>query len=144
MGAIYLRDGVCVLPEQESTLKAFLAIAGRIKTDGGRCTLVRGARLDPERALQVVSESRAKRTVEYDGIVQEASSFVDYLRQEREHRRLTSGEPDRLGADLVKLHRWVEQVRVRDYFGAEDRNRTEASLQACEAELTSLRKEMAR
>ena len=42
------------------------------------------------------------------------------------------------------LGRWVEQVRVRDYFDAENRERTEASLQACETELTSLRKEMAR
>ena len=39
-GAVYLRDGVCALPERPETLAALSAIAARVEELGGQATLV--------------------------------------------------------------------------------------------------------
>src|SRR5688500_6070286 len=49
-GAVYLRDGVAVLPARPETTATFREIAARIVESGGEGTLVEGARLPAERA----------------------------------------------------------------------------------------------
>src|ERR1700680_4929647 len=58
IGAIYLRDGVCVLPERPATAVAMRAIAARVAEFAGQATLVEAARLDSVRAAWVVEQSR--------------------------------------------------------------------------------------
>jgi len=43
VGAVYLRDGVCVLPEGEATAAAFRAIAAKIEEFEGEATLIERA-----------------------------------------------------------------------------------------------------
>src|ERR1700680_960102 len=57
VGAIYLRDGVCALPERPETIEAMRAIAARVVEFEGQATLVEAARLDPARADWVVEQS---------------------------------------------------------------------------------------
>jgi hypothetical protein len=135
VGAVYLRDGVCVLPEQEATRGAFRAIAAKIHEFGGQATLVEGARLDADRAEAVISQSRAARAEEYGEVMREAERFLAHVRRETEHREFTFAELEELEADLGKLRRWYAQVRARDYFGAEPGDGVEALLRQCEEEL---------
>src|SRR5919197_4896870 len=58
-GAVYLRDGVCVLPERQDTLAAFQAIAAKVEEFGGEAILIQAARLDQEPAERVTSQVRA-------------------------------------------------------------------------------------
>lgn len=134
-GAMYLRDGVCVLPEREETLAAFRSLAARIGEDGGEATLVEGARLDGKRSEAIIARSREERAAEYLEIAREAEGFLGHVRRETEHRELTFTELTELGADLGKLRRWTGQVRARDYFGAEGRERVKELLVSCEEEL---------
>ena len=50
VGAVYLRDGVCALPERQETTSAMRAIAARVEEFEGQATLVEAARLDAARA----------------------------------------------------------------------------------------------
>jgi chromosome segregation ATPase len=140
-GAVYLRDGVCVLPERPAQTKAFEAIAAKVKELGGQATLVRSARLDGERAEAVLSEASAARSAEYDDILREVERFRAHLRREREHRDFTFGEVQELEADLGKLQRWAGQVKERDFVGLEKVDEVEEALTRCEAELTSFTEE---
>jgi hypothetical protein len=140
-GAIYLRDGVCALPERPLHLAAFEAIVAKIQEFGGQATLVRAARLDGERAEALVAESAASRTREYDDILREAGRFQAHLGRERDHREFTFGELQELEADLDKLRRWAGQVRDRDFAGLEQASEVDMALAACEAELTSFAEE---
>jgi hypothetical protein len=110
-GAIYLRDGVCVLPERPSQLKAFEEIEAKVKELDGQATLVRGARLDGERVERIVKEASAARKAEYDDILGETERFRAHVLREREHREFTFGELQELEADLNKLQRWSAQVK---------------------------------
>lgn len=117
VGAVYLRDGVCVLPAREGVPEHLRAIAARVEAFDGRATLVETARLEAHRAEAVVARARADRAAEYAEIVGEATGLLDHVRRETAHRAFTLDEMGGLGADLEKLRRWAGQVRARDYFG---------------------------
>ena len=131
-GAVYLRDGVCALPERDETVHRFRAVADMVEEFGGRATIVAGARLDPCRAEEIVAESIESRQEEYRENGREAERFLTHIAREHEHRVFTETELARWEADLGKLRRWHEQVTARDYFGAEDAEAANDTLARCD------------
>ena len=135
VGAVYLRDGVCALPEQPETARSLRAIAAKAQEFEGEATLVRGARLDPARAEWLVSRSRESRAEEYADVAREAERLLEHVARETEHREFTFAELEELEADLGKLKRWTAQVRARDYFGAGADERVQTLLDRCDQAL---------
>ncbi len=120
VGAVYLRDGVCVLPTRDDTTAAIERIAAKVRAFEGQATIIAAASLDPETIAVIVAEARAARMSEYAELSHEVGNFLAHVEREHEHRELTFAELEELEADLDKLRRWFEQVRARDYFGVED------------------------
>jgi hypothetical protein len=137
VGAVYLRDGVCVLPEQEETVAAARAIAEKVREFDGAATIVRGARIDDPSAETVIVQSRTARAVEYGEIAGDAEGFLDHVRRETEHRAFTFAELEELEGDLQKLKRWYGQVHARDYFGSPEREAVDAALARCDEALAT-------
>jgi hypothetical protein len=135
VGAVYLRDGVCALPERAETTVAFQRIAAKVEEFGGEATIVEAAHLDPKRAEALTTASRTARASEYRELAREAEGFLAHVRRETEHREFTFAELEELEEDLGKLTRWTEQVRARDYFGGADAEEVSALLARCEEEL---------
>lgn len=117
VGAVYLRDGVGVLPARPETTESFRAIAARIADFGGQATLVEDAKLDPARTRAIVDQANAARAEEYAEVGRDTEAFLAHVEREREHREFTFAEVEELEADLGKLRRWIDQIRARDYFG---------------------------
>jgi hypothetical protein len=138
-GAVYLRDGVCALPERAAAAAAFRAIAATIEGLGGRAVLAEGARLDRGRADAIVAESRAARAAEYGEIARDADRLLEHVRRERGHRDLSRAELAALEADLGKLRRWADQVRARDYFAAPEAGHASGAIERSAAALAALR-----
>jgi hypothetical protein len=136
-GAVYLRDGVCILPERPAQIRVFEEIAAKVTELGGHASLVRSARLDSERVETIVAEAAAARTGEYDDILREIGRFLAHLRREREHREFSFREVQEIEADLGKLQRWAAQVKERDFIGLVKANDVEEALTQCEEELAS-------
>src|SRR5437660_2720062 len=66
IGAVYLRDGVAVLPEQPDTLDAFHSLAAKIEAMSGRATLITNAALPADAAGSLIAEARGARAAEYE------------------------------------------------------------------------------
>jgi vacuolar-type H+-ATPase subunit I/STV1 len=135
VGAVYLRDGVCILPERTDTAAAMRAIADKVEQFGGQAVVVQAAGLDPARAELVMAQSQAARAEEFREIAREAERFLEHVRQETEHREFTFAELEELEEELGKLRRWAEQVRSRDYFGAAEAAAVAAALDRCDGAL---------
>jgi hypothetical protein len=118
LGALYLRDGVCILPERPDTLAAVRVLAHQVEAFGGQASVAQSAGLDPERAEAVVARFQAARADEYADIAREAARLLDHVTWEMEHREFSYAELEELEQDLGKLKRWTDQVQARDYFGA--------------------------
>ena len=135
VGAVYLRDGVCGLPERAETATTLRRIAAKVEEFGGEATLVEAAHLDPKREEALTAASRTARTEEYRELAREAEGFLAHLRRETEHREFTFAELEELEEDFGKLTRWTDQVRARDYFGGGEAEQVAALLARCEEEL---------
>src|SRR5207244_8044465 len=85
-GAIYVRGGVCALPEREDTFATLRAIAAKVDLFSGQAILAQTVQLHPERAEALVAQIRGARAAEYDDIAREAEQFLEHLRREKAHR----------------------------------------------------------
>jgi hypothetical protein len=141
-GAIYLRDGVCVLPDRPETRLAMQALVDRVRAFDGQATLVETGRMDELTAQAVVRQAQAARGAEYAALCESASQFLDHVRRELRHRDFSASEAETLMEDLRKLRRWFEQIRGRDYFASEAAVEAQAALTGCEATLRDMRVEV--
>lgn len=131
LGAVYLRDGVAILPRHPDTSSELQAVAAKIEEFEGQATLIENVLLPSEQTDAIVARSRAARAAEYEEIAQEAERFLAHVQTETEHRNFRSTELDELEVDLGKVRTWFEQVRSRDYFRSESVDRTQAVLARC-------------
>ncbi|HEX8969277.1 MAG TPA: Chromate resistance protein ChrB [Chloroflexota bacterium] len=116
LGALYVRDGVCILPERPDTLAATRALAARIEGFDGQATVATAARLDAAAAETVIARFRSARSDEYAEVGRAAEQLLQHIASETEHRDFTVSELEEIEADVQKLKRWIDQVRARDYF----------------------------
>src|SRR5436309_1126034 len=103
VGAPYLRDGVCVLPDRPETVDMVRAIAAKVREFGGEATLVSAAALEPARSTALVEQFSRARADEYHEIAAEAERLLQHIAREIEHRQFTYAELEELEADLHKL-----------------------------------------
>ena len=137
-GAVYLRDGVAVLPERAETVAAFHAIAGRVVALGGEAAVVADARLEPERAEALMSRLRAERGAEYAELTADTERLLAHIEAERTHRDFARAELKMLREDLGKLRLWRERIRARDYFGTGEWSDVDAALERCARTLAGI------
>jgi hypothetical protein len=136
IGAVYLRDGVCALPERPETASAMERIAAKIREFEGDVTVVTGARFDAARSEAVIATFKSARSDEYAEVTREAERLLEHISRETEHRDFTFAELEELEEDLAKLRRWRDQVQARDYFpDASTARSTEQLLAHCDAAL---------
>jgi hypothetical protein len=135
LGAVYLRDGVCVLPEQPGALSSLRGLATRIEEMDGQAYVVEGGQIDADRADALTQQFLAARAEEYAEINREAEQFLAHVARETEHREFTYAELEELEQDLGKLRRWADQVHARDYFSEPTYAGVVGMLQRCEGAL---------
>ena len=140
-GAVYLRDGVCALPERQEAAEALAAVAAKVEEFGGEATVVAAAKLPSVRVQAIIEASRAARQQEYLDVADEAERFLEHVRRETEHREFTFAELEELEADLNKLRGWFEQIRRRDYFDVQEAGQVQAVLESCEEALNAFMEE---
>lgn len=143
-GAVYLRDGVCALPQREDTTTTLRAIAAKVEEFAGEATLVESARLPAARAEAIVAQAQRERAAEYAELAGEAEGFLDHVGRETAHRAFTFREVEELEGDLEKLRRWAGQVRARDYRGVAEAGRVDELLARCDEALGTFLEEASR
>jgi len=140
-GAVYLRDGVCALPDLPGRPKARLGleeIAAKVTGFGGMATLVTGGKVPGPRAASLAAELRAARDAEYADLALEAARFLGLLRRDRDHRELDARSLDALAGDLVKLRAWAAQITARDFLGSPGADEAMRAVERCAAEVALL------
>jgi DNA-binding transcriptional regulator PaaX len=139
IGAVYLRDGVCALPDQPATRLAVQAIVNRVRAFDGRATLVEAALIDDLSAQEVVRQSRAARQAEYDALTTSSRELLEHVRRELAHRDFAEVETRSLLEDVGKLWRWYDQICARDYFAADTAATASAPIAECESTIRDMR-----
>ncbi len=135
LGALYLRDGVCALPDTDPARTGLEALAGRVQELGGQASVAWGAHLSHATAETLLAELTRARHAEYGEVAEAATDLLQHIKKEAGHHSFDRSVRVSLVGDLGRLQRWLEQIVARDYLQVGAPAPIALTLTACRAEL---------
>lgn len=137
MGAVYLQNGVCLLPQADDHARRLKMIENDIAEMGGEAVLLETVGLDRTQEEKVVARFRADRDEQYREFLGRCTDFENEIAKEIAINKFTYAELEEEDTDLKKLQGWLERIGKLDFYGATLADEAAARLQACEALLDS-------
>ncbi|MGI3222649.1 Chromate resistance protein ChrB [Streptomyces sp. GTA36] len=128
LGALYLQQSVCLLPDRPAVAASVAELGERVRTDGGRMRVVRIDVTDEGERRELAGEMTAAVDREYAEVLERLPSFFAELEMESERGQAIFAEVEESEADLERFRSWVAKVEARDYFGAPQREQVRAEL----------------
>src|SRR4051794_2628156 len=92
LGAIYVQQSVCLLPDRPSVVRAVARLVARVRERGGQARSFRVRLTDPPEVKALIAEQRAQRDSEYAEIVERTPQFLTEIEQETARGRATYAE----------------------------------------------------
>jgi hypothetical protein len=136
MGALYLQQSVCILPERESLLATLQKITERITEQGGNFHLLPINTLPEDEEEKIVDGFIAQSNLQYDEIIENCDvNFSKEIEFETFRQNFTYAEAEEIGQELDKIRRWYDRVVERDWFGAARREEAQKSIARCAQQL---------
>lgn len=133
MGAIYLQNGVCLLPKSDDHTRRLKIIENEINEMAGESVLLETIALDRAQEDKVVARFKADRDEEYVEFLDKCKDFEAEIAKETAANHFTYAELEENDVDLKKLQSWLEKIRKLDFYGARLATDAQQRLQACEA-----------
>jgi hypothetical protein len=137
LGALYLQQSVCLLPEREHTVRQVRRLLDRVRQRGGTGRLLHLALTDPAEERQIVGEFNAARDAEYAEVLERLPAFRAELEHERRRGRATYAEVEESEADLERFRSWMAKITARDYFAAPAGATARAAVEEAAADLAA-------
>jgi hypothetical protein len=133
MGAVYLQNGVCLLPKTDDHTRRLKILENEIAQMSGESILLETVALDRAQEEKVVGRFKADRDEEYKEFLDKCKDFEAEIAKETAAKHFTYAELEENDVDLKKLQSWLEKIRKLDFYGAPLAAQTEQRLQDCEA-----------
>lgn len=131
LGALYLQQSVCLLPERPETTRAINRLLDRVNGEGGDGRSLRIVLNDPGEEQAVITQFHAERSDEYHEVCGRTPAFLHEIDSERAKGRTTYAEVEESEADLDRLRTWLGRIQARDYFDAPGGADAVATVQEC-------------
>jgi hypothetical protein len=133
LGALYVQQAVCVLPDRDDLRASLREIRERIDELGGSSIFLTLGDVPDDVRDQFVDGLRTQSAKEYAEIVEECDTkFVKEIEFERYRDNYTFEEAEEIRQDLEKLRRWLEKVEGRDWMAADGRDVARRKVAECE------------
>jgi hypothetical protein len=133
LGALYLQQCVCILPQLGQVPDDLTRVTTRITSLGGEHTLFEVPRLRPDDQQRIIQAFRDLRNKEYAEIIEECETkFVKEVEFEHFRENYSFEEAEEIAQDLEKIRRWFDGIRARDWFGAERSAEVATWLERCQ------------
>ncbi|MBK1839760.1 chromate resistance protein ChrB [Azospirillum sp. YIM B02556] len=137
MGAIYLQNGVCLLPKTDDHVRRLKMLENDVTTMGGEAVILETAALDRAQEEKVTARFKADRDEQYREFLGRCADFEAEIAKEIAIEKFTYAELEEEDTDLKKLQGWLEKIRKLDFYGADLAGEAAARLRACETLLDS-------
>ncbi len=133
LGAIYLQNGVCLLPRTDENLRRIKMSELDISEMGGESVLLDSAPLDDAQLNKVSERFNADRDELYREFIGRCDDFEAEIAKEISQQKFTYAELEEEDTDLKKLQEWFERIRKLDFYGAQLAMSAAEKLRNCEA-----------
>ncbi|MGW0231990.1 Chromate resistance protein ChrB [Actinopolymorpha singaporensis] len=131
LGAVYLQQSVCLLPDLPHVANAVARLDARVRAQGGHSRVLRLQLTDPTEHAALVEEQRAGRDEEYAEVLQRVPQFLTEIETETARGKATYTEVEESEADLERFERWLAAIQARDYFDAPAGAKARAAVEQC-------------
>ncbi|TWB43593.1 hypothetical protein FBZ98_12113 [Rhizobium sp. ERR 922] len=142
MGAIYIQNGVCLLPKTDEHLRRFKILENDIVEMGGEAVILQTAAADGSQQEKVTARFKADRDEHYHEFLERCGDFEKEIAKETAARKFSYAELEENDADLKKLQDWLEKIAKLDFYGAPLAVEAQERLRACEALLDTFAKQV--
>lgn len=133
IGAVYLQDSVCVLPDRAALRRELTPVLDRIDESGGRYHLLPLRKAAPEEEQKLVALFVEQAEQHYREIVENCEvNFVKEIEFEHFRKNFTYEEAEEIRMEFEKICTWFDRVRERDWFDAPSAGDAERWLAKCE------------
>lgn len=135
MGAIYLQNGVCVLPKTDDHGRKLKMVEHDVSEMGGEAVILETIALDKAQEDKVVARFKADRDDEYREFIGRCADFEEEIAKEIAIEKFTYAELEEEDTDLRKLQGWLEKIRKLDFYGGTLAAKAAERLRVCEEAL---------
>jgi hypothetical protein len=135
MGAVYLQNGVCLLPKTDDHVRQLKMIENEIAQAKGQGVILETIALDRGQEEKVIARFKADRDDAYEEFIDKCDDFEREVAKEVEAKHFTYAELEENDVDLKKLQGWLTKIRKLDYYGGARAAEAGERLQRCESVL---------
>ncbi len=133
MGAVYLQNGVCLLPKTDDHARRLKMLENDIAEMGGEAVILETIALDHIQEEKVLGRFIADRDEAYREFIDKCGDFEAEIAKETAARHFTYAELEENDADLKKLQDWLEKIKKLDFYGRGLAAEAASRLKACES-----------
>ncbi len=133
MGAVYLQNGVCLLPKTDDHVRHLKMLENDIANAKGESVLLETLALDPKQEEKVVTRFKAERDDAYEEFIDKCDDFEREVAKEVDASHFTYAELEENDVDLKKLKGWLAKIVKLDFYGADRAAEAQERLKGCEA-----------
>ena len=137
MGAVYLQNGVCLLPKTDDHMRRLKMLENDISQMGGEAVILETVALDRSQEEKVIGRFKADRDEQYREFLGRCTDFEKEIAKEIAINKFTYAELEEEDTDLKKLQGWLAKIKKLDFYGATLADEATRRLHDCEALLDS-------
>jgi hypothetical protein len=131
--AVYLQNGVCLLPKSDDHVRRLKMLEDDLAEMEGQALILETVALDQAQEKKVLSRFKADRDEEYREFLDKCDDFEGEIAKETAAGHFTYAELEENDVDLKKLQGWLDKIKRLDFYGAGLREEADRRLRGCEA-----------
>ena len=135
MGAVYLQNGVCLLPKTDDHVRRLKMLENDISEAKGEAVILETVALDPSQEAKVLARFKAERDEAYSEFIDKCDDFEREVAKEVTASHYTYAELEENDVDLKKLQGWLAKIQKLDFYSADRADEALQRLKGCEAVL---------
>jgi hypothetical protein len=133
MGAVYLQNGVCLLPKSDDHVRRLKMLENDITEMGGDAVILKTVALDRVQEEKVVARFQADRDDAYREFIDKCDDFETEIAKETAAHHFTYHELEENDVELKKLQGWLEKIKKLDFYGGGLATEAAERLKGCES-----------
>jgi CRISPR/Cas system-associated endoribonuclease Cas2 len=135
MGAVYLQNGVCLLPKTDDHVRQLKMIANEVFEMAGDAVILETVALDQGQEAKVLGRFKDDRDEQYREFIDKCQDFKGEVTKEVVANHFTYAELEENDVDLKKLQNWLLKIKRLDFYEANLAVEAQGLLDECEAVL---------
>jgi len=133
MGAVYLQNGVCLLPKTDDHVRRLKMLENEVGEMGGEAVILETVALDRGQEDKVVARFKSDRDDAYGEFIDKCDDFEAEIAKETTAEHFTYAELEENDVDLKKLQGWLDKIKKLDFYGGTLADEADKRLKGCEA-----------